>query len=768
MNRIDNDGMLHRGPRSTGAAYRRHGFRPSIMLATVALSLVSQPLPAQNLTPVGSIHGMVVAQVPDPHGPVDISLPNVTVTVSDAATGTVRGQAVTTLTGAFASGLLPAGIYRVCSEVKGFAQACSESTQIATDSVALRQFLTLRPQAGVLHGHVALQDGSAAMRIAAAQGTSAGAAQVSLLNGDQVVAGPVSVNASSDYVLAPVTAGSNLNLSVRYEAVTSSQPLALSQSDLDSGIPANVVLNSASPRVVSVVMTQNGNPIARAAPGSTVVLNVQTQDTGPGPLHYSWSSNVAGLVTANAPSVTLTLPATQVTTVVFVEVTNGNGGVARGSITIPLTTASSAPAARDLMFTNNIGPGVGRVSCIVTNSCIPPHQGLFIDPTLLMSGACTSETTCETEAGLYYKAIGALDASANPTQTGTFEGWKSAYGFSADPTHPASGELRAIYYNNADLQFGRDMHCRSDSTRFLEWVACYVSNYGDGVSTFGSDPQTAIGRAESNTGRIATVAMYYSFYKLTRRGLPPQTDRVQFYIFSNQNKKNPSDINDGDLANFAPLDSEGNKALPGLCLTCHGGSYDGTAHLAQNSSFLAFDAPTYIFSTTNPSISETAQREAVRQLNQMVEPAAYARPTISQLIDGWYAWCGGVSKPSCYIDDTNHPFYPNTACTATADPSNTSCGWPATLGGINAQSFYQSVPRLYCRTCHVAQANFFNMDSFVDWATYAPTIKSLVLASQNTPPAANYMPFAQVPYNAFWLNTHAASALAAFLAASGP
>lgn len=765
MNGLDNDGMLHRSTRSIGYVFRRHGFRAAITLAAVASPFFSLPLFAQDSAPRASIHGRVVAALPSPGGTVDIPLPNVTVTVSDATSGAARGQAITTLAGTFASPPLPAGFYRACVQAKGFAQACSESVQITTDTTSLRQFLTLVPQGGTLHGRVALHDGSVAMRFAAAQGTSAGAAQVSLMNGDQVIAGPVSVNANGDYVLAPVSAGANLTLSARYEAASSSQALSLSQSDLDNGVPANVVLNSTSPRVASVTMTQDGNAITAAAAGSTVVLNVQVQDDGPGPLHYSWSSNIDGLVAKDAPSVTVTLPATAVATVVFVEITNGSGGVARGSITIPLASASLTRPALEFRRIGIGGSGLNQLSCLVTNTCPPLHEGPFIDPTLLMSGACTDEPTCETEATTYYKTIGALDAAGNPTGTGTFEGWKSVYGFSSDPTHPASGELRATYYNNADLQFGRDMHCQTGGKLLNQWIACYVSNYGDGVKTFGSDPQTAIGRAESNTGRIASVAMTYSF-TLPVRGIPAQPYRVQFYIFSNNNKKNPNDINDGDLLNAAILDSEGNKALPGLCMDCHGGSYDKAAHKAQNSVFLAFDSPTYIFSTTNPSISETAQQETIRQLNQMVEPAAYARPTIAQLIDGWYAWCGGVGTANCHIDDTNHPFYPNATCPPNADPSNTSCGWPATVGGINAQSFYQSVPRLFCRTCHVAQANFFNMQSYADW-TSDPLIRSYVLASQKTPAGKNYMPFAEVPYDAFWANAKLAQALAAFLAANG-
>jgi hypothetical protein len=274
-----------------------------------------------------------------------------------------------------------------------------------------------------------------------------------------------------------------------------------------------------------------------------------------------------------------------------------------------------------------------------------------------MGGACTSEATCVAEATLYYQAIGALDGTI-PAQTGTFAGWKSKYGFSADPTRPVTGEIRASYYNNADLQFGRDMHCLSGveaSKLRIDFVACYVSNYDGPAILTGKPPQTAISDAHSNIGRIATVAMVYSFDPDLR--VSPQPYRVQFYV-----------------------------------------------------------------------------------------------------------------KSGCYIDDTGHPFYPNASCPVSlADVTTASCGWPKTWGGKPAQSFYQSVPRLYCRTCHVAQADLFNMEYFpgpqgsLGWTgqALAGTIQSDVLGIHK-------MPFAEVPHNAFWQNPNAESALKAFLAAKGP
>jgi hypothetical protein len=98
-------------------------------------------------------------------------------------------------------------------------------------------------------------------------------------------------------------------------------------------------MNSAAPRV-SVTMWQHGKRISAAAPGSKVVLEVKVRHKHPGPLHYRWTSDTPGLVPADAPSVTMTMPAMPVPAEVFVEITNASGGFLKLYITIPVQTAA--------------------------------------------------------------------------------------------------------------------------------------------------------------------------------------------------------------------------------------------------------------------------------------------------------------------------------------------------------------------------------------------------------------------------------------------
>ncbi len=98
-------------------------------------------------------------------------------------------------------------------------------------------------------------------------------------------------------------------------------------------------MNSAAPRV-SVTMLQHGKAIKAAAPGSKIVLAVKVRHTHPGHLHYRWTSDTSGLVTSDAPSVTMTMPAMPMAVEVFVEITNGSGGFLKLYITIPVKTAA--------------------------------------------------------------------------------------------------------------------------------------------------------------------------------------------------------------------------------------------------------------------------------------------------------------------------------------------------------------------------------------------------------------------------------------------
>jgi hypothetical protein len=103
-------------------------------------------------------------------------------------------------------------------------------------------------------------------------------------------------------------------------------------------------MNNAASRNVSVIMSQNGVPIAAAAPGSTIVLDLQLQRTKASALRYRWDPGAAELVATDAASATVKLPPGPGETVAFVEIIDDNGGLLSGSIAVPLQMAPDSAA----------------------------------------------------------------------------------------------------------------------------------------------------------------------------------------------------------------------------------------------------------------------------------------------------------------------------------------------------------------------------------------------------------------------------------------
>jgi hypothetical protein len=374
---------------------------------------------------------------------------------------------------------------------------------------------------------------------------------------------------------------------------------------------------------------------------------------------------------------------------------------------------------------------------VATNN--PPVISLTIptSPTFLTGLAPTSPTTTQ-----YWETVGALDASGNPTlPRSTFNGWLSTNGLGTGGTL-ASGEVEAIYFNNADLQFGRDMHClQGTGTPPNAKVACYVTNYGQNQLPQG-DPETGIANAEAHSLPIASVAMEYN---------PANTHNVvSFYAYKA----------DGTLLADPALDTQTTitKPIPQICMACHGGTINGNN--VDNVSFIAFDIYSFLYdnsATAGVYGTSTApgcvagvpsypnctpnQQPVFRQLNAMVRATNsnavdMANSPIINLIDGWYSGCGGVN---------------NTTCTTVTD---TYAPPPPTPGWAGHTALYQTIPRTYCRNCHSSLGTPSSV--FPDWTQYSDFNSGLV------PPlvcSSYLMPYAQVPFKRFWLSANPSAPL---------
>jgi hypothetical protein len=425
------------------------------------------------------------------------------------------------------------------------------------------------------------------------------------------------------------------------------------------------------------------------------------------------------------------------------------------------------------------------------------HSGTFIPPEYLFG--CATEAECESKGNAYYKRIGVLTNLPTPTPTlarGTMQAWLSTNGFSLDPTHPSAGELRAVYYNHADLGFGRDLHCKSrqvgirrvdyeetaaQTARVAAAVprvislrpgtvyACYVTNFGDTANPLkpNGNEQQAIQKAWNNVDPIATVALEVFKPSVGAAG------EVQFFVYDTGGTQTDHHVPvptvlKGNAIPYAILDNDasddltGHKANPGTCMNCHGGNAPDSSGQASpaaattvvtGSNFLPFDAQLFGYDSTPGSpIGESAQREMMRKLNAFVKASGPVSPSVSAQIDGWYQWCGGVTIGGCAIDDAGHPYTPPSWAAATMMNGTTH-----SVASSQIKAFYQNVPRKYCRTCHLARESDFDVQQIVGADPANPNDLRYKSKLDPTHATAN-MPYAERTFFAYWADSLAQSA----------
>jgi len=309
------------------------------------------------------------------------------------------------------------------------------------------------------------------------------------------------------------------------------------------------------------------------------------------------------------------------------------------------------------------------------------------------------------ESALAYYA--AIDPDGAKT---TLAAWKAANRFGA----PGGLEAAAIYFNDNDLGFGRQMYMRLDN----QGVAYYVSNHPT-VDDAWSSPNPPLN----------TVAMEYS---------PPPGGGdpfIKFYTFDGA----------GNRILAVDLDGRGEKFQPEVCTPCHGGKTNALENGVYPSGgdvgarFVPFDLDSFRYSTTNPTYFREAQEDQFRALNRGVVAGGASEATL-ELIRGWY---GGAALDGVF-DGT---FVPS--------------GWRPPLAPDGVESLYRDVVKRACRGCHVqldARVPGLGFTTFAQFEGARARITRLVCDTGD-------MPRAFRTFDKFWLSTarHEPTALGEFL-----
>jgi hypothetical protein len=388
-------------------------------------------------------------------------------------------------------------------------------------------------------------------------------------------------------------------------------------------------------------------------------------------------------------------------------------------------------------------------------------------------------------ATAYYAAIDP-PSGGTPSAKSTLPGWLAANCFDANDPNYGAGETgfsvaHAVYTNNFDLGFGRDMYfskCANGTMAsvvinyptleaaanklgaFLAVAMEYTPGAGSSAPCF-----TNIADPTTNTG--SCFATFYSFAPDDRTGVFQR-------ILS---------------ANF---DRRGQKYLPGSCTACHGGTpafapgqpYPSNGRIDAN--FLPWDVGTLLFGDTDPAFSciasnqnpncasvnaaqytQATQEPLIQQMNalawrtfqyvELISPAPGA-PAVDRnqaprdLLTQWYGGDPGASTAHAF-DDTSTP-------AAWMTPGQTAAA-PGDL--------YHAVFAHYCRSCHTeVSAPSLQFASYAQFANALPFVPHLGLGAVT---GAVYgdaeMPLSRLTMDRFWSDfdggTSAAQTLATFV-----
>lgn len=166
---------------------------------------------------------------------------------------------------------------------------------------------------------------------------------------------------------------------------------------------------------------------------------------------------------------------------------------------------------------------------------------------------------------------------------------------------PGDVSAEAVYFNGGDLGFGRRMLMSQNPQGMFFWVHNYRS----------------VEDAAEDVELLATVAMEYSPHPVNGG-----TPYVKFHTFDGN----------GDRILKIDLDGRGEKSVPGMCTTCHGGQpleldngfYPNEGRIGTR--FIPFDLDTFEYSTAHPEFSRANQEDEFKILNAAVLEHYEPRP----------------------------------------------------------------------------------------------------------------------------------------------
>ena len=375
---------------------------------------------------------------------------------------------------------------------------------------------------------------------------------------------------------------------------------------------------------------------------------------------------------------------------------------------------------------------------------------LFPNPQEQPDGSLQMNTQAYADA--YYRAIDPNN------ERDTLAKYKAKNGFETG----TGTEINVIFGDRRDLGYGRRMYARQNADGTL---AFYVENYlvQAGVGYVYSPLNLDAAIVRDSARLVGINAIEFS---------PGPNGGVSFPKFYNFNQA-------GVRQSFVNLDGQGLKAMPGPCISCHGGRGDALTppdstgkplfNLVQNGVSLTrgdvqahmhpFEPDVFDFSTTRAGYSRAEQEPAIKTINRMIlcsypigAPSTAPEDACRREAGGseWLGTQAAVIK-NAYGGDG----LPNATWKDTYVPLSWQAAGQSTL--------YTEVVATSCRTCHAMRGNAAQSDidftSYEKFASYSDRIKAHVFDRGN-------MPLAKIVFDAFW-DSNRPQLLASFLQQQG-
>ena len=409
------------------------------------------------------------------------------------------------------------------------------------------------------------------------------------------------------------------------------------------------------------------------------------------------------------------------------------------------------------------GPAIqpGVTPPVVTTSG-PDSFLLFPNPQVQADGSLQINTPAYASA--YYQAIDPQN------ERDTLAKFKARNGFGK--TGDGSVEESIIIGDQRDLGYGRKMTGRQNADGTLAFV---VENYLTG----GYGAYTSLSVDAAITGEdkwhIGTNGIEMS------PGPGGSVGFVKFYTY---------DPVSGARLLMANLDGRGDKAMPTVCTSCHGGRGDALTpsglfprvmNVASSADVKlpdrggmrgdlaaqlhAFEPAAFDFSSVS-GYTRAALESKIKTLNKMVL-CGTSLPTGTQKPTGFAEDdCRRVANPNEYqgtVADHLKSIYGGNGL-PNATSAATDSYVPPTWQAYGQSSLYLNTVSQSCRVCHslrgTGNQSDIGFEDFTRFDTYADRIKTHVIDRGN-------MPLAKLVYDKYWSTPSINGTMASYLASKG-